>query len=65
MSILPIHHVYTMLTEASKGHWALWIWSYRWLLAAVWMLDSIRETQTRFDTDAQGNRAGISDLYHR
>lgn len=45
MSILPaiitVHHVHAVHTEARRGY-QIWNWSYRWFLAAIWVLGTAR-----------------------
>jgi hypothetical protein len=33
-----VHHMHAGPMEVPRGHWIFWNWSFRWLLATVWML---------------------------
>ena len=32
-----VHHSHAEPVEAREGHWVLWNWNCRWLLAAMWV----------------------------
>lgn len=42
MGVLPVYmsvyHVHVVPKEVRQGHQIPWKWSYRWLLAAIWVL---------------------------
>lgn len=37
LHIMSVYHVCAVLVEARREHQILWNWSYRWLLAALWV----------------------------
>lgn len=54
MGVLPacifIHHVHTMSWRLEEGIKSLRQWSYKWLLAAIWVLGIEPRSTARADT---------------
>lgn len=57
MGVLPacmnVHHVYAAPMQARRGEYQIfWKWSYKWLLATMWMLSlgSLQEQQMLLST---------------